>query len=71
MAEGKVAYFLTMRRCPKCGRGINTNGKGDFVCYGCGYRDHQDVSKLLASDLTYPVPRERNMTYGKGTQVEL
>lgn len=66
----KVAYFRSMRPCPECGRGLVTDGSGQFLCRGCGYRDKQDVSMLIKKGLRYPVPRIRNMTFGKGTQVE-
>lgn len=46
-------FFQSERRCPGCGLKLNTNGKGDFRCNKCGFKDHKDVSKLLDSDLGY------------------
>jgi hypothetical protein len=33
-----------------------TNGNGSFRCECCGYRDKQDVKKLVDAGLDYPVP---------------
>lgn len=46
-------YFRSERRCPECGRCLNTNGTGRFRCPECEYRDIQDVSKLHAAGLDY------------------
>lgn len=49
----QTGYFRSERRCPKCGRCLNTNGEGKFQCPGCGHKDEQDVSKLKAAGLDY------------------
>jgi tRNA(Ile2) C34 agmatinyltransferase TiaS len=51
----EVNGFETLRRCPECKHRMRTNGHGVFWC-ACGYSDKQDVSKLLDTDLDYPVP---------------
>ena len=53
MGDLQTGYFKSERRCPECGRCLNTNGTGKFQCPECGYCDKKDVSKLYAAGLDY------------------
>jgi hypothetical protein len=59
--EIPIMFFRSERRCPKCRRCLNIDGKGDFRCPGCDYTDKQDVSKLYAAGLNYNVHSRKPM----------
>jgi len=46
-------YFRTERRCPECGKRMQTNGNGDFRCLPCDYQDKQDVRWIKEAGLGY------------------
>lgn len=46
-------YFRSERRCPSCKHALSTDGRGEFICPGCGYADYQDVERLRKAGLNY------------------
>lgn len=69
---GIWGFFRSERRCPKCGRCLNTNGKGEFRCPQCEYRDRQDVRKLYRAGLDYNFSHKHNKAgflFGKGASL--
>lgn len=47
-----------LRPCPECTSDrLWTNGRGDFECHTCGYKDHQDFDYIaIKKALGYRVP---------------
>lgn len=56
--------FRSERRCPRCGRCLNTNGHGAFRCPRCGFHDRQNVRKLYAAGLDYNFSAKHNSGAG-------
>ncbi len=65
--ELQTGYFRSERRCPECGRCLNTNGTGRFQCPECNYTDRQDVQTLKVKGLDYNFHTPKRFIFGGQT----